>query len=202
MSDEEKPKEKAEEKPKAKPAAKKEAKPAVKPKAKGGAIKTIEDRLEKMGYMDIYDLITLIIGVWGIIWSIVGFTNIASTLAGLNNLQLGNEATNLALANLGIFVVQMYIYLSLALFPFFVNGGMKIINKLGDSFPLHFIKTKEDFRTFIVFLGWWCTLIFWVGGASGLRWPHAISFLILILVIFADGLRKKISALPEKKIRE
>jgi len=204
--------EKPEEKPKEKPAPKKEPKPKAakkekKPKAAKATsgLQSVEDSLAKMGYMDIYDVITLGVGIWGIIWSIIGFVwtlsvnaNLFSSLTG----QALSDATNNAWAALGMFIVQLYIYISLALFPFFVNGGMKIINKWPDSFPLHFIKNKEDFRAFIVFLGWWCTLIFWVASSSGARWPHAISFFLLVIVIFADAFRKKISKLPEKKIRD
>ena len=191
----------AEVNPKEKP--KKSAKKAGKPVNSKSNRRSVEKSFVKMGYMDVYDVITLIVGIWGIIWSIIAFEDAAATtIPNLTQAGLTTDASNNAWAALGIFIVQIYIYCSLALFPFFVNGGMKIINKWSDSFPLHFIKNKEDFRTFIVFLGWFCTLIFWVGAPSGLRIPHAVAFFVLIIVIFADAFRKKITKLPKKKIRE
>jgi hypothetical protein len=206
----------AEEKAEEKPAEKKEVKPkevkpkAVKPKAvkKKSATKSFEDSLAKMGYMDAYDYLTLIAGAWGIIWTIINFfdPNVQLAIQLGIGLGIGNTLFNIAWAIIFLFIIQLWIFVSVALFPFIIDYlGMKLLEKWPESFPLHFIKSKEDFRSFMIFLAWWSTLIFWLAAPLTIYpygWPYFISFVILAIVIFADALRKRIKKMPEKKIRE
>ncbi|MBA7678641.1 hypothetical protein ES703_86919 [subsurface metagenome] len=161
-------------------------------------------RMAKVGYMDAYDYITLLVGIWGFIWSLTGFLvtlplqgPIIAAITGIIDQNFYAFMTWL-----GMNFLQLWIYVTLALFPFVIVGvGMKIVNKWPETFPLHFIKTAEDLRAFMVFSAWWSSLFFWIG-SPWLRWPHFVSVVFLTIVLLADALHKKIRKMPRKKIRE
>jgi hypothetical protein len=189
---------KEETKKEAKPAAKK---PAAKPKKKAAGAK---GALEKAGYVDIYDYITLAVGIWGFIWALVGFLVTAPTIALLIPQITGIIDPNFYafMTWLGLYIIELWIYITLALFPFVIKGlGIKVLGKWPDTFPLHFIKTAEDLRAFMVFAAWWSGLFFWIAD-PWMRWPHFISVVLLTIVLLADALHKKISKMPRKKIIE
>lgn len=194
--------EKIEEAPKEEVAeVKKPKKPKEKKEKVGGGF---NEKMRKAGYMDIYDYFTLAVGIWGFIWSLIGFLltiqdqgPIIAAIAGIIDPNF-----YLFMTWLGMNILQLWIYITLALFPFFiVIVGMKIINKWPETFPLHFIKTPEDLRAFMVFSAWWSSMFFWIG-SPWLRWPHFVSIVFLTIVLLADALHKKISKMPRKKIRE
>jgi len=181
----------------------KEEKPkkVMKKKEKVGGFK---NKMAKAGYMDFYDYITLLVGIWGFIWSLIGFLvtlplqgPIIAAITGIIDPNFYAFMTWL-----GMNFLQLWIYITLLLFPFVIVGiGMKIINKWPESFPLHFIKTAEDLRGFMVFSAWWSSLFFWIG-SPWWRWPHFVSVVFLTIVLLADALHKKIRKMPRKKIRE
>jgi len=184
-----------------KPAAKK---PAAKPKKEAPRAK---GALEKAGYVDIYDYITLAVGLWGLIWTLIGFIlYFPDYVNTISQVQPTNILFNTIYYNYQAafftYMLQFYIYITLTLFPFVIKGiGVKVLNKWPDTFPLHFIKTAEDLRGFMVFVSWWSCLFFWIG-AHWMRWPHMISVIALLIPIFAEALHKKISKMPRKKIKE
>ncbi len=172
-----------------------------KTKKGGEGMKKFEDSMVKIGYIDVYDILTLIVGVWGLIWTLVLFISYMNTeFVYLTSTPFLSEMYNDSLAALGLFVVAFWIYINLAFFPFIIKHlGVKVIK--WNSFPLHFIKTGEDLRAFNVFLGFWSCLFFWIA-FWGLRWPHFISVVILTVIILADPISKKFKKLPEKRVKE
>ena len=189
----------------AKKAAKKaeEKKPVKKSKAKDG-LKKMEDGLAKIGLNDMYDYLTFAAGVWGMIWTVVFFIIFLQTDGSRLSLPIFSTLWNDAAADFGIFLLQIWIYFNLIAFPIMVDKvGMKVIEKW-QNFPLHFIKTREDLYAFIVFIGLWSCVFFWIAGWQ-IRWPHAISCALLILPIFSGPLGGKSirgKTIPSKKIKE
>lgn len=180
----------------------KEEKPK-KVKEKKEKVGGFKEKMGKAGYMDLYDYITLAVGIWGFIWSLIGFLVTLPLQIPIIAAIQGIDTNFYAFMTwLGMNVLQLWIYVTLLLFPFVIVGmGMKIINKWPESFPLRFIKTAEDLRGFMVFSAWWSSLFFWIG-SPWWRWPHFISVVLLTIVLLADALHKKISKMPRKKIRE
>lgn len=180
-------------------------KDAAKPKAKSGSVVVkIKDGFAKAGYMDLYDYITLGVGIWGFIFALLGI--IFGAPAAMAALQI---ATGIIDQNFytfmtwfGLYFIELWIYVTLALFPFVIEGlAMKILKKWPDGFPLRFIKNSEDFRGFMVFAAWWSAIFFWIAD-PWMRWPHFLAVFALTFVLMADLLHKKISKMPRKKIKE
>jgi len=208
-------KETVKEKPKAK-AAKKEAKAAKKAVKgegeKGGgekvkdAFKKFDAKMDKVGYVDAYDYITLAAGIWGLIWTLVlFFWYLGGTVPGFQGASgltapFMTDASNNAWAALFLFIMMFWVYINLILYPLLID---KVYVKVTDSksFPLHFINTKEDLRAFIIFLSFWSLIFFSVAGWA-LRWPHIISLIIVGIVMLVDPLSAKWSKIPAKEIRE
>lgn len=206
----------ASDKPKeeAKPKPKKEAETKIvakeKKKEKGAKDKDImqkfEDTMAKVGYVDIYDYITLAVGIWGMIWTVILFFAFLGEgtlgfqgIQGLSETPL-TETWNNAWAALFLFIMMFWVYINLCLYPLIIDKvGMKIVKS--KSFPLHFLRTKEDLRSFIVFLSFWSVIFFAITGWA-LRWPHIISLICLTFVILADPLSQKFKAMPLHKVRE
>ncbi len=186
-----------------KPAPKKEEpKPETteKPKKKSEGLKKFEDSIVKIGYIDVYDFLTLIVGLWGLVWTIILFIVFLGSDAANLSMPILSAPSNDAWLALGIFIIAFWIYINLAFFPFMIKKlGMKAI--AWKSFPLHFIKSGEDFRAFNVFLGFWSCVLFWIS-FWGMRWPHFISVVILTIIILADPMSKKFKKMPEKRVQE
>ncbi len=171
-----------------------------KTKKGGEGLKKFEDGMVKIGYIDVYDFMTLIVGLWGLIITLIYFIIFMNTDAALLSMPFLSSPFNDAWLALGLFVIAFWIYANLAFFPFMIKSlGMKVIKM--KAFPLHFIKTGEDLRAFNIFLGFWSCLFFWIG-FWGSRWPHFISVVILTIIILADPLSKKFTKLPQKKVKE
>lgn len=182
---------------KAEPAKKTET--AQKPTQKGPGI---EVKMAKIGYVDMYDYMTLGVGVWGLIWSVIYFILFLLTQVGwIWVAGFGTPMSYYALASLGLFIIQIYIYAVLALFPFVIKKiGLPLVKK-SKTFPLHFIKTGEDFRSFIIFIGFWSCLFFWIGGWE-VKWPHFLSVVLLAIIMLADPLSAKWKKIPAKKVKQ
>lgn len=177
-------------------------------KVKDG-FKKFDDKMDKLGYVDAYDYLTLIAGVWGMIWTIIfwvsyltgGYvTSSGHYFAGSQNLSatFGTPASNDAWAALFLLIIMTWIYLNLILYPLLID---KVYVKAIDKKPLHFLHTKEDLRAFIIFLSFWSLLFFSTAGWA-LRWPHIISLGILSFVLLADPISKKWSKIPSKQVRD
>ncbi len=177
-------------------------------KVKGG-MKKFDDKMDKIGYVDAYDYLTLIAGIWGMIWTVIfwlaywsgGYTTSSGhSFQGSQNLtrDIGSPASNDAWAALFLLIIMTWIYINLCLYPLLID---KLYIKAVDKKPLHFLHSKEDLRAFIIFLSFW-SLIFFSTAGWALRWPHIISLGILSFVLLADPLSKKWSKIPGKKVRE
>ncbi|MHA1148793.1 MAG: HeH/LEM domain-containing protein [Promethearchaeota archaeon] len=177
-------------------------------KIKGG-LKKFDEKMDKIGYLDVYDYLTLIAGIWGMIFTVFfwfayfggGYTTSSGAhFVGSENLSapLGNPASNNSWAGLFLLIIMTWIYINLILYPLLIDN---LYIKVLDKPPLHFLHSKEDLRSFIIFLSFW-SLIFFSTAGWALRWPHIIPLGILAFVLLADPLSKKISKLPSKQIRE
>ena len=205
---EKKSEKKTEETPKA--GKKEAAKPKKeKKKKKSGAaagLQKMEDTMARIGYLDVWDYLTLAAGVLGMIFTLLGFivylmggTGLDIGVQGFNSAFLSTMWNN-AMRDLGLYILQIWIYLNLIAFPFMIKKvGVPILKKW-KAFPLHFIKTGEDLRAFIVFLGFWSSLFFWAASPSW-RSIHFLCLVILTIVVLVDPLTAKWK-LPKKKIQE
>ncbi len=144
---------------------------------------------------------TLCVGLYGLIVTVIYFILfMTSSDAAYLSKSLFSDQSNDSWLALGLFIIAFWIYANLAFFPFIIKHlGMKVIKM--KSFPLHFIKTGEDFRAFNIFIGFWSCLLFWIA-FWGARWPHFISVVVLTIIILADPLSKKFKMFPEKRVKE
>lgn len=182
-----------------KPAPKKEDKPKQpkKPKEKKGegamaSLKKIQSKLAKIGYKDVFDDIALGVGIWGFILTLVSlFVNSIFYFLPVIPGFTWPLITQLArFAGLIYWIIQLCIYISLAIFPIMIKKiGMKIIKKWPKS-KFNFIKTEEDLKNLIFLVSYLCMFLFMLSVPVWL-WYHFVALIAFTPVMLSGTLQKK-----------
>ena len=142
--------------------------------------------MQKRGYVDGLDLITFFASLYGFVYAVVLFFRYAIT-----------NGPSVTWAGVWFCIIRILIYLLVLVFPLVAKWIASMRKRNADAFPLSFIKTQEDYRQFIVFLGFWSAFIMLCTGDTW--WLHLITMVMFGIVVFADMLRKKFTKLPVNK---
>ena len=177
---------------------KEKPKPLVmKPKQKSGGgvmdkLNKVQSKFANVGYKDIFDDITMIIGIWGFILALVGLLNnigwiIPQAFPGFTP---STVQYLIAFANILYFIIQMVVYLTLVLFPIYIKQvGMRLVNKWPNSKLGSIIKSEKDFKNYFLMERWLIIFLFMFSAIG--QWPHAVAFFAMIPVIFSETIRKR-----------
>lgn len=176
-----------------KPEPKKETKPKV--KTGGGAkgkLNGFQAKLKRIGYNDIFDDIAMIVGIWGILITLINlFVNMVPFITGLQGWGAPPVMFATAFADILYYIIQLFMYSTLAIFPIYIKQvGMKIVKKWPDS-RLCFIRTEEDYRNFFLLIRYLCIFLF-MFSAWTWYWSHAVSFFAMTPVMLSGTIRKKL----------
>src|SRR5271157_531763 len=172
----------------------------------------VEAQFTKWGYVDFWDYITLIAGIYALVFTILN--SIDWFTANFSFGLLFAPAPNVIFVTSFTYGVAFFLYAIVIFFPFVAKLIVtKMKPKMPGLFPLESLKTQEDYRQFIAVIACFGSLLLtllepavsfaqplWLASFYVFSWEarlaHLPTMFALWIVIYAESFRKRFKKLP------